>query len=183
VEKLRKELDPERSELFFASRLLLVEGDTEKLALPAYAARLAIDLDRAGATIVEAGGKTNLMDLAAVATSFGIPTGILFDQDSGEFKDKRAEEARLNADLESLATADQLVRVWSIAGDYEKELRRTLGNAEYERLCSSIPSVSKPIRARLIAETDGTPIPGVVEEVLSWLGGPAGAGVAEAPTL
>src|SRR5690606_8046977 len=29
-EKLRKELDPERNELFFASRLLLVEGDTEK---------------------------------------------------------------------------------------------------------------------------------------------------------
>ena len=33
-DKLIKELDPERNELFFASRLLLVEGDTEKLAPP-----------------------------------------------------------------------------------------------------------------------------------------------------
>src|SRR6185312_7182994 len=46
-EKLIKELDPERNELFFATRLLLVEGDTEKLAIPAYASRLGLELDRA----------------------------------------------------------------------------------------------------------------------------------------
>src|SRR6266478_7698514 len=51
-EKLVKELDPERNELFFARRLLIVEGDTEKLAFPMYAARMGIDLDREGATIV-----------------------------------------------------------------------------------------------------------------------------------
>jgi len=39
-EKFIKELDPERSELFFASRLLLVEGDTEKLSLPEYARKI-----------------------------------------------------------------------------------------------------------------------------------------------
>jgi hypothetical protein len=58
-EKFLKELDPERSELFFARRLLLVEGDTEKLSYPAYAAKLKLDLDRAGVTIVEVGGKRN----------------------------------------------------------------------------------------------------------------------------
>jgi predicted ATP-dependent endonuclease of OLD family len=35
-EKFRKELDPERNELFFASKILFVEGDTERLALPTY---------------------------------------------------------------------------------------------------------------------------------------------------
>jgi predicted ATP-dependent endonuclease of OLD family len=48
-EKLRKEVDPERGELFFARRLLVVEGDTEKLAFPEYATRLPLDLNRAGA--------------------------------------------------------------------------------------------------------------------------------------
>jgi predicted ATP-dependent endonuclease of OLD family len=59
-EKLIKELDPERNELFFATRLLIVEGDTEKLALPEYSKALGIDLDQAGATIIEVGGKRNL---------------------------------------------------------------------------------------------------------------------------
>jgi predicted ATP-dependent endonuclease of OLD family len=59
---------PERSELFFASRVLFVEGDTEKLALPEYAKRLGLDLDRVGATIVEVGGKRNLREFAEIAS-------------------------------------------------------------------------------------------------------------------
>ena len=51
-EKLLKELDPERSELFFAKRLLLVEGDTEKLSFPEYAADLIIDLIEHAASLL-----------------------------------------------------------------------------------------------------------------------------------
>ena len=78
-EKLVKEFDPEQGELFFARRLLLVEGDTEKLALPVYAAKLGIDLDREGATIIEVGGKRNLREFAQIAISFGIPISIVYD--------------------------------------------------------------------------------------------------------
>jgi hypothetical protein len=35
------------------------EGDTEKLAFPEYAKALGIDLDQAGATIIEVEGKRN----------------------------------------------------------------------------------------------------------------------------
>jgi putative ATP-dependent endonuclease of the OLD family len=90
-EKFLKELDPERSELFFSRRLLLVEGDTEKLSYPAYAAKLTLDLDRASATIVEVGGKRNLKDFAELATSFQIPVGVVYDKDSSEFNDKDQE--------------------------------------------------------------------------------------------
>ena len=101
-EKLIKELDPERSELFFASRLLLVEGDTEKLALPVYADRLSLDLDRKGATIVEVGGKRNLIEFALIASSFGIPTGVMYDEDSSDIEDKQ-EEAEFNKQLDAIA--------------------------------------------------------------------------------
>jgi putative ATP-dependent endonuclease of the OLD family len=94
-EKLIKELDPERNELFFASRLLLVEGDTEKLALPVYANRLGLDLDRKGATIVEVGGKRNLAEFALISKSFGIPTGVMYDEDSSDIEDKQ-EKAEFN---------------------------------------------------------------------------------------
>src|SRR5690606_4890194 len=47
-ERLRKELDSTRNELFFSKHVVLVEGDTERLALPEYARRLGVDLDAAG---------------------------------------------------------------------------------------------------------------------------------------
>jgi putative ATP-dependent endonuclease of the OLD family len=169
-EKLVKELDPERNELFFANRVLLVEGDTEKLALPAYASRLGLDLDRAGATIVKVGGKRNLLDFAQIARSFAIPTGVLYDRDSSDFRDKRDDEAEFNATLDALARRDGSVKVWPLSKNYEDHLRRALGERRYEALCAK-HVFRKPTRARLIALEPGLPVPEPLEEVLRWLAG------------
>ncbi len=168
-EKLIKELDPERNELFFATRLLLVEGDTEKLSFPEYAKRLTLDLDREGATIVEVGGKRNLVEFAKIATSFGIPTGILYDQDSSDFQEKRGEEATFNAQLDSLAKVDGSVRVWRLSKNYEDELRKALGEAKYRELCQKYPNTGKPTRARLMAMEADLLVPAPFGEILHWL--------------
>ena len=168
-EKLIKELDPERNELFFATRLLLVEGDTEKLALPEYAKQLALDLDRAGATIVEVGGKRNLPLFAKIAISFRIPTGILYDEDCSDFNDNRDEEKIFNEELEALGSSDGNVKVWNFSKKYEDHLRSALGEETYQGLCQKYSNVGKPTRARLIASEDGLPIPEPLEEILKWL--------------
>ena len=168
-DKLIKELDPERNELFFATRLLLVEGDTEKLALPEYARRLKLDLDREGATIVEVGGKRNLIEFAKIAASFGIPTGIVYDLDSSDFKGKQEEEVAFNKELDDFAKADDLFKVWQCSKNYEDQLRKSLGEQKYQELCQKYERVAKPTRARLIASEDGLPIPPPFEEVLRWL--------------
>jgi putative ATP-dependent endonuclease of OLD family len=168
-DKLIKELDPERNELFFATRLLLVEGDTEKLALPEYARRLKLDLDREGATIVEVGGKRNLIEFAKIAASFGIPTGIVYDLDSSDSKGKQEEEAAFNKELDAFAKADGLFKVWQCSKNYEDQLRKSLGEHKYQELCQKYERVAKPTRARLIASEDGLPIPPPFEEVLCWL--------------
>lgn len=168
-EKLIKELDPERSELFFATRLLVVEGDTEKLALPEYAKHLGLDLDKTGATIIEAGGKRNLKDLAELATSFGIPTGVAYDKDSSDFTDKAAEDA-CNAELDAMATADGSVRVWRLSKNYEEHLRNALTEPVYQQLSQKHGGgLSKAIKARLIANEPGQPVPAPVEDILKWL--------------
>jgi putative ATP-dependent endonuclease of the OLD family len=170
-EKLVKELDPERNELFFASRLLVVEGDTEKLAFPEYAKALGIDIDQAGATVIEVGGKRNLMEFARIAISFGIPTGVVYDKDSSDFpKEKKAEEDAYNAELDALQKADGSVRVWRFDARYEEHLQRALGNAKYQELCQKFPHTAKPTKARLIAMEKGLPVPQPVEEILRWLG-------------
>lgn len=170
-DKLIKELDPERNELFFASRLLLVEGDTEKLAFPEYANALDIDLDEVGATIVEVGGKRNLKEFAEIAISFGIPTGVVYDEDSSDFRDQRSEEAEFNQELDGLARADLSVRVWRLVNNYEDHVRRAVGEESYQQLCQKYPLMGKPTRARRIAQEPGLEIPEPFEEVLKWLGG------------
>lgn len=167
-EKLIKELDPERNELFFASRLLLVEGDTEKLAFPEYAKKLNLDLDRAGASIVEVGGKRNLPEFAQVALSFEIPTGIVYDEDSSDFTDK-AEETKFNASLDSFAKKDGTVNVWRFSKKYEDHLRKAVGEPKYQEMCQKFSNVGKPTRARLIAAEAGLPVPEPVPGILLWL--------------
>lgn len=167
-EKLRKELDPERNELFFAKRILLVEGDTEKLSLPEYAKRQNKDLDRQGVTIIEVGGKRNLKDFVELALSFQIQVGIIYDLDSTDFgKDQKGEEIKYNEMLESYAKKG--VAIFRFDKNYEAELRKEFGETNYQKYCSNYGGYSKAIRARLFAIDAGIPIPKVLNPIIDWL--------------
>ncbi len=168
-EKLLKELDPERNELFFATRVLFVEGDTEKLAFPEYAHRLGVDLDKAGASIVEVGGKRNLLEFSRIARSFQIPFGVVYDEDSSEIRDK-SEETAYNRQLDDLGVNGN--RAWRFVKKYEDELRAAVGgDAAYQTICQKYPNVGKPTRARLIAADPETAVPEKVKDILTWLSG------------
>ncbi|HAT3859009.1 TPA: AAA family ATPase [Legionella pneumophila] len=167
-QKLIKELDPERGELFFSKKLLLVEGDTEKLMLPVYASRVDLDLDRVGATIVEVGGKKNLLEFAKISISFNIPVGILYDTDASDFSNKQEEES-FNNILDGLETSDGTVKVWKFEKNFENYYRSEIGEDNYQILCQKFPNTAKPTRARLIAMENDYPIPKTILEVLSWV--------------
>jgi len=166
-EKFRKDLDAERNELFFARKLLLVEGATEKLALPEYADRMNFDFDQIGSTIVEVGGKKNLPDFTDLAVSFHIPTAIIYNIDSSDFKDA-AEETSFNEQLEKYK--DKGVTLWSFDKNYEDELRRAFGDTDYQTYCQRFPSTRKPTKARLIANDATIPVPEFVKRIVEWLG-------------
>lgn len=79
--KLENYFDNQRNEMFFAKGIVLVEGATEKFAFP-YAGRLlAIDIDRYGISVIECGGKGNLITFAKVASAFEIPYVVVADDD------------------------------------------------------------------------------------------------------
>ncbi|QDP73479.1 AAA family ATPase [Legionella israelensis] len=169
-EKLIKELDPERGELFFAKKLLLVEGDTEKLMLPAYASRMGIDLDQLGATIVEVGGKKSLKEFAEISISFQIPTGIVYDTDASDFsKNDKDKEIEFNTELDGFQNSDKSVKVWKFEKNFEHYFRNEIGDENYQKLCAKFPNIGKPTRARLIALDEQYQIPQIIKEILSWL--------------
>jgi predicted ATPase len=80
--RVLSEFDAERAELLFARAALLVEGATEKLAMPFVFAALGEDADREGISIVECGGKANLVLFARVCRNAGVPFAVLLDRDA-----------------------------------------------------------------------------------------------------
>ncbi len=79
--KLLTEFDYRRNELFFARKVLLVEGPTEKYSLP-YAFNLFnVDINERGISIVDSGGKENIPFFIKIISAFGIPFVVLHDED------------------------------------------------------------------------------------------------------
>ena len=72
-------INPDRGELFYARRVVFVEGETEKVILPFLAEKLAIfDPD---VSIIDCGSKYNLPLYATIANAFSIPYLVVHDED------------------------------------------------------------------------------------------------------
>ncbi len=71
--------NPDRSEVFFANKVILVEGMTEKAILPVLARRLGI-FDHS-VSIINCGGKGDLVLYMKVLNAFQIPHLVIYDRD------------------------------------------------------------------------------------------------------
>jgi hypothetical protein len=124
--RLAAEFDHERAEMFFATAVVLVEGQTERLSLPQVFRSLGHDPDALGISIVEVGGKGNLTLAATVLTELRIPHVIVHDTDRGrpgaQLNDVIRTAARgaptfaLDPDFEAVAGIhsheDKVLRAW-----------------------------------------------------------------------
>ncbi|MDQ3880755.1 MAG: hypothetical protein M3295_06765 [Chloroflexota bacterium] len=124
--RLAADFDHERSEMFFARAVVLVEGQTERQSLPLIFRALGHDPDRLGVSIVEVGGKSNLPPAARLLDQLGIPFVVVFDADRGadatalESKIRQsagvAAVIRLDPDFEAVAGLrsrdDKVLRAW-----------------------------------------------------------------------
>ena len=71
-----------RAELFFARSIIIVEGQSELIALPAFAEILGCDLDRDGISLIEAGGNNFSFILKSCnPKNFSIPCIVTYDTD------------------------------------------------------------------------------------------------------
>jgi predicted ATPase len=114
--RVLSEFDAERSELLLARSALLVEGLTEKLALPFVFAALGLDADRDGVSIVECGGKANIPLFARVCHAAGVPCAALHDRDAPVGRRPRLSERVLNALVRDVVGEDRTIVV---APDFE----------------------------------------------------------------
>ncbi|NLE43448.1 MAG: AAA family ATPase [Chloroflexi bacterium] len=135
--KVQRYLQEDRSDMLFARAVLLVEGQAERFALPSMAAKLGVDLNAAGVSIVYSNGKSNFPAYHNILNAFGIPHVILADGD-GSRTDRETEyrymaNARfvLDDDFEHLlATRLTDARLLEIVN----ECRRRIGKNEVASL-------------------------------------------------
>jgi predicted ATP-dependent endonuclease of OLD family len=92
--RLINECDSQRSEMFFASRVMLVEGYTERVMFPLLFKVLEIDLNREGISVIECQGKTKIPLFAKILTSLQIPFIVVHDEDVIEIDDSWETEKK-----------------------------------------------------------------------------------------
>ncbi len=123
--KLEHLLDIDSKELFFAKKVLLVEGPTEYGAIPVFARGANLSFDKYGISIIDVGGKSNFSIFARLCEGFHIPYMILADGDAREmlkqikvpYKSKRKRLFILSKDFEALLPEDLVIEARQIVGN------------------------------------------------------------------
>lgn len=92
-------VNPDRGEIFFARRVVFVEGETEKVMLPYLAEKIGVF--NPDISVIDCGSKHNLPLYVAVAEAFEIPYLVVHDEDpvsdpipNGWTEEKKREKQR-----------------------------------------------------------------------------------------
>lgn len=80
----------EMTEAFFAHVVMVVEGPSEREAIPIFARSQGLDFDEHGVSIVSAGGKSAIDTLFQLYDLHGLKTYTIFDNDGGKPSEKNA---------------------------------------------------------------------------------------------
>lgn len=89
-------INPDRSELFFATKVILVEGATEKAIIPALANRL--ECFKYDYTVIDCGSKNNIPAYIRLLNKFSIPYVAVYDKDH---QTRKSQQDRQKADSDS----------------------------------------------------------------------------------
>jgi hypothetical protein len=139
--RLLSEFDATRTELLLARAALLVEGQTERLALPFVFAACGHDADRENVSIVECGGKANILFFGRVCAATGIPFVALHDRDG--------HDQELNRQIRALAGPDRTV---VLDRDFETVARLSGRSHKPERAWRHFAAVERDELPQVLAE-------------------------------
>jgi hypothetical protein len=134
-------INPDRSELFFAKRVLLVEGPTDKALIPLLAKQLGVF--RFDHTLVDCGSKDNIPLYCQLLNKFRIPYVAIYDKDHQAAKgaDGKASADRSSSLIES--AIDQAIGTSVVfVNDIEEEVGMAAG--EKNKPFSALSHVADP---------------------------------------
>lgn len=170
--------NPDRNEVFFARKVALVEGATEKFVIPVLARRLGT-FDH-GVSIIDCVGKFNLTLYMKVLNAFRIPYIVIHDEDpipeelkpggSRHDSDKYNEAKHLFEENERIEAEcnREFAKTYMVAGEFEDILGVSRSRAD---------KVGKPYAAVEHFSNSLNPIPTEVQEVVNEVYSREGQGI------
>lgn len=183
LKEILLELGIRMSDVFFADRLLFVEGSTEKEIIPLIAEKLKVDLNRQGVEIIAMRGKDtgkyHIKMWYHIAKNAQLPVFYLFDGDATKVIDKAREEGFLTddncymleaSDIEDLYPEDitqRVVKSMVSSIEIEKEDLSPPRKKKLDRIFekNSIKDWKVPLGKKVIAEMDKEQIKEVMGEI------------------
>lgn len=124
----------ENLELFFTKRCILVEGPSEKYALPKLLKLSGFDVENFSISIISAWGKTKIKNYQMICKYFGVEYYTIFDQDKAEDNESTSE----NIAIENNAQDGKITK---FSTSFEAKLGIT-GNNKFQKLVKMIDGLS-----------------------------------------
>ncbi|WP_300357984.1 TOPRIM nucleotidyl transferase/hydrolase domain-containing protein [Fusobacterium sp.] len=148
-------INPDRSELFFATRVILVEGQTDKIVI-SFLGKL-LNIFKYDYSIIECGSKSTIPQFIMLLNFFKIPYIVVYDKDNHKWRTKEEiyNSNQKNKVIKSLIK-DSLGTYIECENDIEEEL--------YDRKNERTAYKNKPFNALKHISNENYVIPKKLEE-------------------
>jgi putative ATP-dependent endonuclease of OLD family len=161
-------VNPDRAEMFFAKKVIFVEGETEKVIMPYLAEKMGKDVTEV--TLIDCGAKHNLPLYITIANAFGIHYAVVHDEDPlpnpipGDWdENKRIQRERtfkLNKQIQRLVNQD-IGRVFMIPEDFERHCG--ISRNQSEKMGKALAALDH------FSQSDFTSIPQILRDIIHWM--------------
>jgi len=118
-------LNPERNELFFAKKVILVEGPSDKTVIPYLSKKLG--LFKFDYTFIECGGKTNIHLYMKILNKLKQEYIAIYDKDHQSYKDR---DAKNSADIHSRIIESAIDTTLGKSIIFENDIEEEIGITE-----------------------------------------------------
>jgi len=138
VARLQTLMTPWTNEGFFAEKVVLVEGESDRAAILGQAALMGHDFESKDIAIIPCHGKNNLLKAAAIFRQYKIPVYVVWDSDMGK-PNPKIEDNRSIMRFFGYEPEDYPDRVENCFACFEKDLeaklKEEISAQIYNRLC------------------------------------------------
>ncbi|MBB6023785.1 putative ATP-dependent endonuclease of OLD family [Paenibacillus sp. JGP012] len=148
IKYLKKYLDATNSSMFYARRLLLVEGISEQILVPLFfELQYKITLESIGANIINVNGVAFKHFLEIIKNGYFIKCGVITDKDEGKKTEKRAENLK-----EDYKDNKNVIAVEINEDTFEKEIIKFNKKGKSKDLLLRVFKQLHPIKYKEVAE-------------------------------
>lgn len=160
--KVASKFDEEINEVFFANKVILVEGSEDKIACKLALEKLGVELDKHNISVIDCGGNTGIKPMVEILRHFGIDTYVLMDEDPGNPNtSKLIEDIRgligndrvflQNPNLEEIFNFSQIKQTQGIKQNkFSKEIVLKILPEWFEN--NKVPTIYEELKAKLTEE-------------------------------